>query len=692
MHPIVEDEVRLLRLAVGRLASVAPPETRETEFVEALQRVQADLRVAKTDDKTTLELEYERLLKLLEQARASRPEQVVDVRSPYFAHLRTVQDGRTVDVFLGRATCLENGLRIVDWRHAPVARIFYRYAEGDFFEEDLGPRVVEGQVTARRTLHVRDSELQRVDAPQGIFVRGEAGWSEVPRAIPSLATGAGAVRAEAAGQALGQHSGKALRADKHLPDIAALIDPEQFELVSRTDSGPVVIRGGAGSGKTTVLLHRIAWLTHANPTRFAGAKMLVVVWGKALRDYVGKVLPGLGVEDVRVVTWTSWSRQLVERCFTSLPGHTGPATPDVVSRFKMHPGLPSLLAAEVAGRKAPATGEQAVQDWMHVISDRAHAQRLGFSEREVEEIALWSRRQLDLLARKREEREKDVHPWLDEEDDAILLRAWQLRVGPLRGKSGQLVYSHVAVDEVQDFCAMEIAVLVGATDAKRCITLAGDTQQHIVSEGGSQNWGGLLDAIGVESTSLSSLRVSYRSTRTITAFARALLGDQAEDDAPPLAMRDGAPVEVFDFPDLGACVDFVAQALRALVRAEPLASVAVITPDAEMARATWEGLERAEVPSLRLVEDQEFAFAPGVDVVDVEQVKGLEFDYVVVVGADAASYPDTPRARRLLHVAASRAIHQLWVTCIGAASPLVDRALALPAPEAPMTPSSGTPA
>jgi DNA helicase IV len=51
--------------------------------------------------------------------------------------------------------------------------------------------------------------------------------------------------------------------------------------------------------------------------------------------------------------------------------------------------------------------------------------------------------------------------------------------------------------------------------------------------------------------------------------------------------------------------------------------------------------------------------------------KGLEFDYVIVPDAGAAEYPDTPEARRALHVAVTRAIHQLWVAWSGARSPLL---------------------
>jgi len=58
-------------------------------------------------------------------------------------------------------------------------------------------------------------------------------------------------------------------------------------------------------------------------------------------------------------------------------------------------------------------------------------------------------------------------------------------------------------------------------------------------------------------------------------------------------------------------------------------------------------------------------------VTEVTQVKGLEFDYVVVLDVDSMSYPDTPAARRLLHVAATRAVHQLWMMSVGTPSPLV---------------------
>ena len=56
---------------------------------------------------------------------------------------------------------------------------------------------------------------------------------------------------------------------------------------------------------------------------------------------------------------------------------------------------------------------------------------------------------------------------------------------------------------------------------------------------------------------------------------------------------------------------------------------------------------------------------------DVASVKGLEFDYVLVPDAGARAYPDEPEARRRLHVAVTRAAHQLWIASTGTPSPLL---------------------
>ena len=268
---------------------------------------------------------------------------------------------------------------------------------------------------------------------------------------------------------------------------------------------------------------------------------------------------------------------------------------------------------------------------------------------------------------------------LDAEDDALLLRAWQLRVGPLPGAgsgSGEpLRYAHVAIDEAQDFSPLELRVVAGCLSEPASLTLAGDTQQQLAAHAGAMSWEARVRALGIPSAEINTLRVTYRSTREIMAFARAVLGPLWEDEAPPVAVHSGPAVESFAFTDPGACVAFLADALRRLAANEPLASIAVLAPTRAASDVYHEGLESGEVPRLRRAESGRFSFAPGVEVAEIEQARGLEFDYAVLVDVSPSSFPNTPSGRRLLHVGATRAIHQLWLTHAGPASPLLEEAL-----------------
>jgi DNA helicase-2/ATP-dependent DNA helicase PcrA len=146
-------------------------------------------------------------------------------------------------------------------------------------------------------------------------------------------------------------------------------------------------------------------------------------------------------------------------------------------------------------------------------------------------------------------------------------------------------------------------------------------------------------------------------------------------DVRPVAPRAGAPVEAFPFAAAGECAEFLSHALKELIRNEPDASVALLARHPEQARLAYEALAHAEVPSLRLVADQDFSFSAGIDVTDVRQSKGLEFDIVILLDVNDASYPASDDARRLLHVAMTRAAHQLWLTYVGSPSPLLPESL-----------------
>ena len=103
--------------------------------------------------------------------------------------------------------------------------------------------------------------------------------------------------------------------------------------------------------------------------------------------------------------------------------------------------------------------------------------------------------------------------------------------------------------------------------------------------------------------------------------------------------------------------------------------MALVSRFPQQAEVYFDGLSRAEVPRVRRVAQQDFTWEPGVDVTDVRQTKGLEFDEVILLDTTAVSYPSTPQARHALYVAATRAAHQLWCVASDTPSPLVGAAI-----------------
>ncbi len=690
---VVLEEVELLARvneALERAGDPVPPS--EVALLDDIAQLQAQLVRGGPDfyEQSALSTRFHMQTSLLDQLRKSRSGPQLDRSSPYFAHLRLLEAGGSRDVCLGKATRLDNGLRIVDWRHAPIARLFYRYQQGDEYAEEISGREVEGRVEARRTVTIRGATLERIEAPEGVFVPESSagdGWRHVAREVPRLAGGEGAALRVHEGAALRERrlgtdlAGRAQRVDKRLPDIAGLIDPAQFDLITRPGHGFLVVRGAAGSGKTTVALHRIAYLAYDDPS-VDSERTLFAVFSPGLRDYVSHVLPALGVAGVRVRTYAEWAHEQRRRLLPPLPGAVREDTPALVQRLKLHPALGAALEQQVARSAGKPTRAQVVDDWLSVLSDAAllcdvfaEHDPSAFSDAQLGEVASWCRARGDEISSWLAG-DREVAAALDPEDDAILLRAWQLRVGPLPAADGEpLRYRHVAIDEVQDFSALEVRVLMECLDEQRSLTLAGDTQQHVTQSSGFTSWSEFFRQLGVAGTEIDTLQVSYRSSEQIARFGVAVLGDLRESDVPLVTTRSGPPVELFRYTDHGACIASLADALVALAQEEPLASVALLTPSRELSDLYASGLASCDVPRLHQVRRQDFRFSPGVEITEVEQVKGLEFDYVVLVGVDAENYPATAKARRLLHVAATRAVHQLWLTSAAGTSPVVEAAM-----------------
>jgi DNA helicase-2/ATP-dependent DNA helicase PcrA len=352
----------------GRPPSVPPgPNLAEAlaDDDKRLLELRDELSTAKPEDMPAL-LEQMHHLGALRGMRGKSASGSVDLRSPYFGHLRLEETVsvrgrpgskvRRRDVLVGNKQYLDPaaGIRIVDWRNAPVSRIFYRYRESDSYEETLGEQPVEGEVLARRTVTIVEGELRKVSATQGTFVREASGsWRRAEQSTSRLRLPRQRVAGESPAPPKPGAPGTATSVDRLLPSIAAMLDKEQYDLITRPGLGLVAIQGSAGSGKTTVGLHRVAYLHASSPQRFRAARMLVIVPNEALIHYTSRVLPGLGVEGVPVMTFARWSVRVLHDLYPKLPSAISEETPPLVSRVKNHPAMLGAIDAvvrEIDGR------------------------------------------------------------------------------------------------------------------------------------------------------------------------------------------------------------------------------------------------------------------------------------------------------------------------------------------------------
>ncbi|MFN3202914.1 MAG: 3'-5' exonuclease [Bradymonadia bacterium] len=744
---IINEEVEILGRVRTQMIDHVMANVPRVNYDEELVRLRDQIGEERAEDHAML-VEHMTRLASLRSIRGKGTSLPPDPQNPYFAHLRLREGEQVRDVLIGRRSFIDTGnaIHVVDWRNSPISRIYYRYEEGDEYEESFAGRLKNGVVELRRTVTIAEGELVRVRAGEEVLVFRGGEWQRMSADQRQLSGGAGAA-IRAPSERLGRSE-----KDQRLPEITALIDPQQFDAIAGERSGVVIIRGGAGTGKTTIALHRAAFLHFRDPQRFAPKRMLVITPGDALARYVARVLPALDVGGVPIRTFPRWAHETLKRVIPEYRKRKlTEDTPLGARRLKRHPLMLKLLAEEVQleGRVFDALFEEAGGE----IALKAWVSRRNVpTERRIKGVSRWldgpGRKLLDVETRKRvrkvldEAREELLDPaetwanlltdrhritkaltdagesflsWevdqlvdtvsrqadepidrsdldphlrsgvdgrsidegeiqsrLDVDDLTILLRLVQLKRGRLQPpQGGAVTYEHLVVDEAQDLTPLALKVLLDAANSPDSpVTLAGDTAQKIRFDNGFDEWEQLIDDLRLRATILPPLAVSYRSTSQVMALARHVLGDLAPHE-PARDARNGAPVEMFRFHETGEAVAFLADSLKSLMARERTASVALVSRTSEVADLYFNGLQRAEVPYLRRIHKQNFDFSAGIDVTDVFQIKGLEYDYIVLLEVTEEQYPNTTESRHLLHVAATRAAHQLWLLASGVPSSLL---------------------
>jgi len=563
------------------------------------------------------------------------------LENPYFARISLEEDEpngatKTIEYKLGFAA--NPDLRIIDWRKAPISKLYYEYKEGDDYLEEILGRERSGKVVLRNRIEVERGDLKTVQNRFGTFH-----WN-AKSATWESANGS-------------MHRRKST--DSHLPEILSLITAEQFRSITVDADTAILIQGVAGSGKTTVALHRLAWLLHNDNSPLKANECVFLMLSPALRRYVENSLPSAGISGVGVRTYHEWAGRTLKGLQSSTDFVVArPVTPPPagVQRVKRSLALLKALEAHRHGSRAEGgvTIELLQRDILEVLSQPSaiisRDETRLISEDTVRETLAWTRKNF----------EEGVLDW---SDDGLLVRACQLRAGGVINEKNEFgSYGHIIVDEVQDLSPVELSTIIGSVKNHKDLTLVGDTSQNIDEHGSFPGWEKLRKHwnFSGDMSQYVSLEVSHRSTLPIMRLA-----DHIQQRSLVKTGRNGRVPIWFKTRNESQGIEHVLKWLNKAVELYPSMVTAVICATPEEAKFAYKMLQPTFGQLVRLGDAYSFSFEEGILVTDVHQVKGLEFFSVLLWNPTVQSYGSHDHGRNLLYVAVTRAEENLCLVTWG---------------------------
>ncbi|WP_367881372.1 ATP-binding domain-containing protein [uncultured Parolsenella sp.] len=608
------------------------------------------------------------------------------LRQPYFAKVRLKMspDRPARDVYIGAAGMTDERSRplIVDWRN-PVAETYYNQENGQT-SYTVNGRTRTVELELRRQFDITRDHLNM--------------YFDTTVAIEdSLLLGA-----------LRRHHSEKLK------DITATIQREQNQVVRHADVPALLVNGIAGSGKTSVMLQRIAYLLYGERETLSASQVHLFGPNAVFEHYIDNVLPSMGESNPQVYTWRDFceaqgagGRDLGEdtdpACLEKLESDIsslfltaddlreircdGTVLLKVASvesavakfaRFGVGPRFCALVTDElhdrVSRRIASMARDEELQEEMLGLDVDDQVRFFGETvspENEQETVALTRRWLEQVFAGAHDE--VDRLAWLKLDRVAMRMLGkpsvsaseW-LYLRLLVTGRGDTDARYVMIDEVQDYTVAQLMVLSRHFSRAHFLML-GDEHQAIRE--GTASFAQIRELFGRTHGQVDECRLltSYRSSPEITTLFSGLV----EHDAPvKLASvhRAGVAPHIEALPGRD---EFLAALRKQVAAAHEMEGLTALVA-ADDGAVSWLAKQLRDCDVTVIKNNNELP-AAGVVLMSLRLAKGLEFDQAIIPDASAETYPDTPLARRRLYTAVSRAMHGVTLLAQDELTPLVTR-------------------
>lgn len=618
--------------------------------------------------------DYDNQQALLEQVNANakqakrkqRLKRMLD--SPYFGRVDFRYEGEEEEetFYIGIGNFAERAGAvplIYDWR-APVCGLFYDYDKGRAsYQAPSGE--MEGEICQKRQYKIQGGRL----------IYAFACDTKIDDDI---------LKAELGGNG-----------DVQLKNIVRTIQKEQNAIIRNTKDKILVIQGAAGSGKTSIALHRIAYLLYHDRERLKSSDILILSPGSVFSDYVSHVLPELGEENIREMSFDLFAyRELksvagdcedrydyLERQirFPDREEELRYQEKQSASFIGTIEGFLAVLEEELVELRGVVfkgfqkTEEEIIKLFYYKFQNTPLLKRLdavmeyftdeyetlrgkNLSEEETEALQVIFNRMYvmkdiyHIYNRMLEDNGYEPLPDVETErrkipyEDVYPMLYLKYR---LEGQTARREIRHLVIDEMQDYSFLQYTILSQMFSCR--MTILGDRAQTL--DGSGQDVLSFLPKVFGKKLKKIVINKSYRNTLEIAEYAAKFIGLTGIS----FLERHGKEVEEQTFPTLDMLFDAVAENLSG-----DYETSALLTMTEEEAYDIYRLIKervRERGISIHYIDRDSTAFDRGLTVTTYYLAKGLEFDQVFTVFPEK----ERPFFQQAAYISATRALHELYM-------------------------------
>lgn len=587
--------------------------------------------------------------------------------SPFFGSVEFVYEGEeepeSFYIGIGNFAWERGGIPLIyDWR-APVSSLFYDYDKGAAsYEAPAG--TLEGEILSKWQYKIRGGRM---------IYEFESDMK---------------IDDDILKQELGENS------DTQLKNIVRTIQKEQNAIIRNTKDKILAIQGAAGSGKTSVALHRIAYLLYHDRKNLNSSNVLILSPNSVFSDYISHILPELGEENIQEMSLDLFAyRELqdvaadCEDRYHQIEKKIAGVSEECERRFRWKQSKEYVRAVE--GFLVEL--EDRLVDF-HDVKYKGLEKRAGeildFFYYKYAEVPLLSRMKLvmeyfideyeTLYGRELQEEEienireqfesmyvstdvYEIYNWLLEENNFPLLRELPVEkrvlayedVFPvlylkyrLESGASRKNIRHLVIDEMQDYSYLQYVILKRLFPCS--MTILGDKAQTVDEK--MQDVLSFFSEIFGKNVRRIEMKKSYRNTAQIAEYAKAV----SDVTGIEYVNRQGKEVEEIRNISYEEALEHICRNVN--LGEDGYETAAVLTMTEKEAREIYETL-RSKREDVSYIDRDSSSFRKGITITTFYMAKGLEFDQVFVAGGDK----ENPLFKQFLYICATRTLHELYV-------------------------------